>query len=224
MDVLGSVHAKMEVMGERKVNKSGEDTRTRIIDAALATVRTEGLVGTSARVIARTGGFNQALVFYHFGSIDELLLAALERANERRIERFRPQLDQVQDLPGLVKVAVEMRTDLDNSDFSAVTAIVAGWSATSDFGPRIVEILKPWDDLVAGALRRSFSQTAFAPLVPTDDLAHAVSALFLGLEIMSRLEMDSHRTDGIYASLSGGSAFLAALLQDKTTEPAAETD
>ncbi|MCP3987556.1 MAG: TetR family transcriptional regulator [Actinomycetia bacterium] len=54
-------------MGERKSSRSGLETRDRIIDAALDTVRVEGLVGTSVRAIARTGGFNQALVFYHFG-------------------------------------------------------------------------------------------------------------------------------------------------------------
>ncbi len=205
-------------MGERKANKSGQDTRTRIIDAVLETVRAKGLVGTSARVIASTGGFNQALVFYHFGSIDELLLAALERANERRIDRFRSQLDEVDDLPGLVNVAVAMRTDLANSDFAAVTAIVAGWSATSDFGPRILEVLKPWDDLVAGALERSFSGTALGPLVPTGDVAHAVSAMFLGLETLSRLEIDPRKTDGVYSSLAGSAALLAQMLPGPSDE------
>ncbi len=70
-------------MGERRTSsRTGQDTRDRIIDAALRTVRDEGLVRTSVRQIARTGGFNQALVFYHFGSVEELLLAALERSGE----------------------------------------------------------------------------------------------------------------------------------------------
>jgi AcrR family transcriptional regulator len=54
------------------------DTRQRIIDAAVETVRREGIVGTSARAIARTGGFNQALIFYHCGSVNDVLLAGLD--------------------------------------------------------------------------------------------------------------------------------------------------
>ena len=53
----------------------GSETRDRIIEAALETVRVEGFADTTARAIARHGGFNQALIFDHFGSVDELLTA-----------------------------------------------------------------------------------------------------------------------------------------------------
>lgn len=96
-------------MGERRTSRTGQETRDRIIDAALLTVRNEGLVGTSARVIARTGCFNQALVFYHFGSVEELLIAALERANDRRMDRFRERLDGCESLADLVSVASTLR-------------------------------------------------------------------------------------------------------------------
>lgn len=52
------------------------DTRERIVEAALRTLKPDGIVGTSARSIAGSGGFNQALIFYHFGSVREALLAA----------------------------------------------------------------------------------------------------------------------------------------------------
>ena len=47
-------------------------TKQRIMDAALETLRTNGIVGTSARAIAATGGFNQALIFYQYGSVNPL--------------------------------------------------------------------------------------------------------------------------------------------------------
>lgn len=201
-------------MGERRSSRTGLETRDRIIDAVLETVRTEGLVGTSARVIARTGGFNQALVFYHFGSVEELLLAALERANERRMERFREPLENVEDLQSLVQVAVDLhRSAEDDSDHVALSAIVAGWSANSEVGPRILEILQPWDDMVADALRRSLASTPFAQVVPTEDLAHAIAALFLGIELLSRLDADDKRTDSLFQSLSGAATLAAPLLE-----------
>ncbi|MCP3855949.1 MAG: helix-turn-helix transcriptional regulator [Actinomycetia bacterium] len=76
-------------MATRRPSKSGQETREKILDAALETVRVEGLVGTSARAIAKAGDFNQALVFYHFGSVDELLLAAPDRALPGRAGRGR---------------------------------------------------------------------------------------------------------------------------------------
>ncbi|MEA2933018.1 MAG: hypothetical protein QOI56_1803, partial [Actinomycetota bacterium] len=42
-----------------------EGTKGRIVEAALQTLKEKGFTATSARAIAATGGFNQALVFYH---------------------------------------------------------------------------------------------------------------------------------------------------------------
>ena len=51
-------------------------TAQTIVKAALETLREEGFAGASSRAIARRGGFNQALIFYHFGSLANLLLEA----------------------------------------------------------------------------------------------------------------------------------------------------
>jgi AcrR family transcriptional regulator len=49
---------------------------SRIAEAALATLKAHGFAGASARAIAHVGGFNQALIFYHFGSVQNALLGA----------------------------------------------------------------------------------------------------------------------------------------------------
>ena len=211
-------------MEERKSSRSGLETRDRIIDAALETVRSEGLVGASVRVIARTGGFNQALVFYHFGSVEELLLAVLERANDRRIARFRDRLEAVRSLSELVVVAVDLHDSENDCDQPALTAIVAGWSASSEMGPRIVKILRPWDDLVAGALRRSLADTPFAQVIPVEDLAHAISALFLGIELLNRLDDDTSRTVSLFASLAGAANLAGPLLDALASQGSVTTD
>ena len=75
-----------------KATAQGTDIRTRIIDAAFETVRAEGMARASARAVARKGGFNQALIFYHFGSVNDLLLAALDRSADARMARYREVL------------------------------------------------------------------------------------------------------------------------------------
>ena len=44
--------------GSKRRTSSGDETRARIVEAALATLKAEGIVGTSARAIARQGDFN----------------------------------------------------------------------------------------------------------------------------------------------------------------------
>ena len=45
------------------------DTRAVLIAAAIDTLREAGFAGASARRIAKRAGCNQALIFYHFGSV-----------------------------------------------------------------------------------------------------------------------------------------------------------
>ncbi|MGD0455999.1 MAG: TetR family transcriptional regulator, partial [Solirubrobacteraceae bacterium] len=67
----------------RKTPKEGvaatlAPTKLKIAEAALETLKQRGFAGASAREIAGVGGFNQALIFYHFGSVQKALLAALD--------------------------------------------------------------------------------------------------------------------------------------------------
>ena len=55
-----------------------EETRRALVRGAIEALRDEGFSGASAREIARRAGCNQGLVFYHFGSVTNLLLAALD--------------------------------------------------------------------------------------------------------------------------------------------------
>ena len=78
------------------------DTRQRLIDGAIETIRTHGLTGTTARSIAATAEVNQALVFYHFGTVHDLLQAACLAATQARVELFAERLDQITDLRQLL--------------------------------------------------------------------------------------------------------------------------
>src|SRR5205807_2413899 len=79
-------------------------TAETIVDATLETLRQRGFAGATSRAIARTGGFNQALVFYHFGSLENLLVAALERTSEERLARYRAAVAEVATLDELIPV------------------------------------------------------------------------------------------------------------------------
>jgi AcrR family transcriptional regulator len=59
------------------------------LDAAERLLIKEGAEGISTRQLAREAGQNHGLVHYYFGSVDELLLQALERFTNRVLDRQR---------------------------------------------------------------------------------------------------------------------------------------
>src|SRR6478736_2500735 len=83
-------------------------TRRALVDAAIESLRHDGFAGASARTIAARAGVNQSLVFYHFGSVAELLLAALDEVSARRLARYSATVDGVHDPYALVAAATEI--------------------------------------------------------------------------------------------------------------------
>src|SRR5438132_14291029 len=63
------------------------DNKTRILDAAFRRLAQEGYAALSMREIARDAGVNHALINYHFRTKDQLVIAVLDEANRRLLER-----------------------------------------------------------------------------------------------------------------------------------------
>ncbi|MFJ2438667.1 TetR/AcrR family transcriptional regulator [Streptomyces anulatus] len=63
--------------------------RTKIIDAALRVIAADGIAGLSHRTVAAEADVPLGSTTYHFGSLDELLVAALRRCNENFVRELR---------------------------------------------------------------------------------------------------------------------------------------
>lgn len=96
----------------RRLGAEGSQVRTRFVDAAEAILRDEGYHGISARQVAGRAGLKTQLLYYYFRTMDELLLALVQRVNERRLERFEAALASSEPLRALWEL---------NSDPSAAT-------------------------------------------------------------------------------------------------------
>jgi AcrR family transcriptional regulator len=176
-------------------------TRARIVDAALETLKNEGFAGASARAIARTGGFTQALVFYHFGTVNDLLLAALEETGRRRMDRYRAAVEDGMTLPELVAAAAEIyREDLEDGHLTVLAAMIAASVTSPDLGPRVAACLQPWLAFTEEAVAKVTDGSPVAAVVPPADAAVAVVALYLGLELLTHLDGDRSRAESLFTA------------------------
>ena len=181
--------------------QSGSATKDRIVAAAAETLKREGFTGTSARAVARTGGFNQALVFYHFGSVNDLLLAVLDATGEARMRRYAEAVAGARRPADLVEVASEIyREDLDAGHLTVLAEMIAGASSVPDLGPAIARRLEPWIDFTADQVRRLLPSSDVGDLLPPDDVAFAVVALYLGMEMLTGLSGERHRAESLFSA------------------------
>jgi AcrR family transcriptional regulator len=168
-----------------------DTTKTKIVAAALESLHEEGILGASARAIARRGGFNQALIFYHFGSVDDLLLAAVDELSARRAEKYEERLEQVSSLAGLVAEAGRLHgEDMDDGHMTVLSQMLA--AAATDPGLRgpLRKRFEPWMEIVERTVVRALADSPYGQLVPAKDLAFGITALYVGLELLLNLEDD----------------------------------
>jgi len=190
------------------------DTRHRILDAAIETLCADGFSGTSARGIAKRGEFNQALIFYHYGSLIDLLLAALDETSRRRLDRYRDAISAIDDLPTAVAVAAQLYTeDIRCGHMTVLAELISGASSVSGLGEAIVERMQPWIDFTEEALQRLLGDTPLTTVFPVEQMAHGMVALYLGVEMLTHLDGDRERTEALFASAQDTAVIAHRLLR-----------
>lgn len=166
-----------------------------IVDAALETLREEGFAGATSRAIARRGDFNQALVFYYFGSLEGLLLAALEQASKERLARYRNAVAGVDSLDTLIPVMADLwEQDKASGHVRVISQIVAGAVNRPELTARVVELMQPWVELAEETVRR-----VLPPFVPAREAADAIVTFYLGVNLMTNLDPETARADAFFA-------------------------
>jgi AcrR family transcriptional regulator len=197
---------------KKRGRPGGAATRQRIIEAALETLKTEGFAEASSRAIARTGGFNPALIFYHFGSLDELLLAALDNTSADRLERYREAIENAQTLRELIDAAGAVyEEDRDSGHMTVVAQMIAASIAKPELAPAMVSRMEPWIDLAEEGLGKALTRIEAPDLVPVRELAYAFVTFYLGLNLLTHLDEDRARTDALFERLRSLTPLLAQL-------------
>jgi AcrR family transcriptional regulator len=193
---------------------AGADTRDRLIDAARACLQVEGIAGVSARAIARHGELNQALVFYHYGSVDGLLQEVARIDSDRRAQLYATELAAVATLAELVAVGRRIhQTEAARGSTVVLSQLLAGAHSSPALGEAVHGGMTAWTTLVEDALGRVLADTPLATVVPIGDIAYAIASLFLGLELMGGVDGDTARVDSLFTSLDAVSALVDALLR-----------
>jgi AcrR family transcriptional regulator len=179
----------MTVSQRQQPGGSSASTRAALVAGAIAALREVGFAGASARQIARRAGCNQALIFYHFGSVPDLLVAALEEISALRMTAYRGLLDRNGSIADLVDAARAIFTeDLDAGHMTVLVEMISGAQSVPGLGERISACLEPWREFAETAVR---DVLASAPIkLPADQAAHALVAGILGLELLAHLDGD----------------------------------
>ncbi len=176
------------------------DTRAKLLAAAADTVREQGAAGASARVIAARAGVNQALVFYHFGTVSALIEAACRRAADEAASRYRGQFAGVTSLPGLLEVGRELhQRERASGNVAMMAQLMSGAGHDPVLASAARYAMSVWAAEIEAVVERVLRGSPLAEITDSAGLARAVSASFIGLELYDGVDSEgaAHALDSL---------------------------
>jgi AcrR family transcriptional regulator len=170
------------------------DTRARVLDAALASLVSNGFSGTTARAIAQAGGFAPGVIYYHFADLDDLLVAALAHTSESRVRRYRSELSGVDKAATAVEVLRRLyEEDSAVGHIAAIQEFYAGARPGSRLAEQLAVETRHWEELGEELLTGLLRGRPLASLVRVKIAASAAVAFYIGMETLTHLDGDQAR-------------------------------
>src|SRR3954452_22778924 len=93
----------------RVATAKAEETRERILDAALSLFRQKGFDETTMRDIAAAAGVATGAAYYYFRSKEELVMAFYARTAEEARTLLPPAIDRSKDLRKRLRAVIDMK-------------------------------------------------------------------------------------------------------------------
>jgi AcrR family transcriptional regulator len=167
-----------------KRDRPNNSTADAILRAAQSALMESGYAGLSTRSIAEAADVPLSQIHYHFGSKQNLVLAILDRENQRLIDRQRTMFES--DLPLWKKweQACDFLDDDLESGYVRILheMIAAGWS-DPDIAAVVASQLGRWQDLLVAVAREAEAKLGtLGPFTP-EEIGVLASTPFIGAEV-----------------------------------------
>ncbi|UJW31435.1 TetR family transcriptional regulator [Saccharothrix sp. AJ9571] len=178
------------------------NTKQRLVEGVLAVIRGQGITAVSARSVAAAAGANQALIFYHFGTVEELIAQACVQTTEARVATYRDRFASVASLSELLDLGREIHeTERADGNLAVLAQALAGAQSGGRLAEATREALGKWTAEVESTLVRVLAGSPLTEFADPAGLARATSAGFLGLTLFETVDQE------------GGEQALGALAQ-----------
>lgn len=189
--------------------KSAEESKRRLLEAAVDVLQSDGIVALSARTVAERAGLAQGLVFYHYGSVPELVAAACLAATQERVDRHRERFDEAAAFSDLVQLARDVQVaERESGTVSILGQALVAAQTDEGLADATRQALDLWrEPILEASLRLLRAGSPFAGVIDAETFTELLMAAFVGFELT-----DPVRPDGVAESSFEALGTIAAVL------------
>jgi AcrR family transcriptional regulator len=158
------------------------------MDAAVRLTATAGARGLTARAIGAEAGVNQALIFYHFDSVENLLRVAYAQATRVMVDGYADELAAATTFTDLYAVGERLgRRSREDGSAALLTHVMAASHHDPEMAAALADALGVWQGVVTDAVRRVVREHRLDGAVDADGLAGALAASTIGMVTVDAL-------------------------------------
>ncbi len=177
----------------RPPRSDGASTRTLILEATRRRLIEQGYANLNVRDIAADAGVNHALIGYHFHGKQPLVLAVLDEANARLLERQAAMYAQPTKASTKWQQACDFyQEDLDSGFVKLLMELMAGSfhdeALRREFTPRLLA----WQKLIEGAVDEFVGNNSLKLPVPARAISAWITWFWTGMEASMALGIPEH--------------------------------
>ena len=177
----------------RPPRSDGASTRTLILEATRRRLIEQGYAKLNVRDIAADAGVNHALIGYHFHGKQPLVLAVLDEANARLLERQSGMYAQPSTASQKWRQACDFyQEDLDSGFVKLLMELMAGSfhdeALRREFTPRLLA----WQKLVEGGVDEFIAKNKLKLPVPARAISAWITWFWTGMEASMALGIPEH--------------------------------
>jgi len=200
-------------MGRKKTTIETGETQQQLMAATLEVVGTKGIEAATARAIANIAGVNQSLIFYHFGSVTQLLIASINSLNESRFEAYETALAQTKTVEDLLAVTFEVfEEDRHGPSYIVLSQMVAGAKNVPEIATALEPLFERFISLTKKSLTQVLGDVDLPAEITYDDVAIGIISLFLGVRLIGSVPKYDGQVDSLLEKVKNAAPFLNLIL------------
>jgi hypothetical protein len=137
-----------------------------------------------------------------------------------QVAKYRAAASEVTSLSDLIAIARGLHEDdLRSGAVTAVTQLMAAAASDERVGRDILDRFQDWIAIVEDALKRSLETNPLASYVPVHEAAYAICAMFLGIELMSRLDPARSEAEALFDMMGAAAQLAETMLPNMLEQP-----